>query len=197
MKQASDLLKYFPDAKEIRRIAGDVVYGDKDNFPGCGFMSMAESEILLATSIKHRGQWLEIGSHVGWSAAVIAYADNPVAAVDPEYAKSAKSTVRARALANLDRAGLLPLVDLIGKKSKPFYQSNKERFTGILIDGCHDHPEPLNDAIGAAKTLTPHGVIVLHDAKGQPIKDAIDYLAANGFTVTIHDTINGLAVCER
>lgn len=193
-----NLLKHFPDAIEIRRSDdGDIVYGDRELSPGCGFLSLRESEIMFAEAGRVGGTWVEIGSHVGWSAAVIASAGCEIMTVDPEHVSG--SPIFNRLTGNLNRAHVNFRCGFIGTSAEFFAYPNTKcgEYAGFLIDGCHDAPVPLEDAQGAAKFLAPHGSIVLHDYRGQPVKDAVEWLRGNGFSVETHDTINGLAVCWR
>ncbi len=192
----ADLLKYFPDAVELRRDGDDIVYGDRELYTNCGFMSLEESEILSGL-VKPGSAWLEIGSHVGWSTVVLSSAGAEVMAVDPEFGPTAKSGVLSRAKANIKRSNPKRVMTLKGMASIQYFAGCRQKFDGILIDGCHDAPVPLDDAKGADRCLKPGGVIVLHDYKGQPVKDAGEWLASQGFTVESHDTINGLAVCRK
>jgi hypothetical protein len=194
----SALLQHFPDAVQLRRVGDDVCYADREIAPHCGFLSLRESAILLGVVRKHPGTWLEIGSHVGWSAAVIAAGGSPVIMVDPEFSEQAKSGVRSRAMDNLCHGGAIYWTTQFGQTSAEFFDSPRCHgdFAGVLIDGDHDSPQPMNDAKNAAKYLNPGGVIVLHDALGQPVKDGVEYLRWLGFRVEMHATMNGLAVCE-
>lgn len=191
------LLQHFPDVQVIRQTDKDEVYGDAFILPHCGFMSMRESEILFDLAVFGEENWLEIGSHLGWSAAVLANAGCRVVMVDPEFAPQANQIVYEAAMENIRRAGAWGDVKFCGMTSEEFFNLNHQTFDGILIDGNHDAPCPLNDAVAAAKVLNPGGVIVLHDTKGQPIMDAVEWLRANDFDVVIHDTINGLGVARQ
>lgn len=197
----SRLREHFPDAVVLRERDGDVVLGDREISTHCGFISFREAEILRVTAEKYRGHWLEIGSHVGWSAAHIASVGNFVMAVDPEFARD--TPIRERAAANWERAGAMDHIAMVGLTAAEFFAAlgggsvPRPGFNGVFIDGNHDAPEPLNDAINAAAALVEHGAIVMHDCLGQPVKDAVNWLGRNGFAVTIHETMQGLAVCER
>jgi predicted O-methyltransferase YrrM len=195
IKSVEELLLFFPDAEILREQDGDRMYGDREINPGCGFLSLRESQILFDIVKSVGGLWCEIGSHVGWSAVVIMNAEARVLMVEPEYA--AGGMTRDRMIDNLERAGALRKSMCAGIKSEDFFSVNHEMFDGFLIDGDHDSPAPLNDAIGASKWLRPGGAIVLHDFNGQPIKEALKWLKENGFSAEIHDTMNGLAVCRR
>lgn len=190
-----DLLPFFPNAKELRRSGDDICYCDSQLYPHCGFLSLKESEILYQTAKEKPGVWCEIGSHVGWSAAVILSAGCSVVAVDMEF--DPQGPVYARFTENLDRAGYTTKVTAINKSSEDFFKLSPRRFDGYLIDGCHNSPVPLEDTKSAANRLVEKGVIVLHDTRGQPVKDAIEWLHKNGFNVTDHETINGIAVARR
>lgn len=196
MSQIEDILKHFPDAVVLREQDGDRVYADRELAPHCGFLSIRESEILADVVRSTGGAWCEIGSHVGWSAAVIVDAGaKALAMIDPAYA-DAKNGICKRMILNLVKAIDIPRTWPVGLTSAQFLKYNRDMFDGFLIDGDHDSPNPLNDAKGASEYLKPGGVIVLHDYNGRPIKDAVDWLCENGFTAEIHRTMNGLAVCR-
>ena len=88
---------------------------------------------------------------------------------------------------------------MIGMLADDFFaQLDCPPFNGVFIDGNHGAPYPLRDAMNAATNLTEHGAIVMHDTHGEPIREALQWLAANGFAVKEHsDTINGIAVATR
>jgi hypothetical protein len=70
-------------------------------------------------------------------------------------------------------------------------------FAGVMIDGNHDSPCPLNDARGAAHVICDNGLIVFHDVLGQPIRDGVTWLLKNGFRGRLYYTPRMMAVCWR
>jgi predicted O-methyltransferase YrrM len=162
-------------------------------------MSTREVAILSAVAASCRGVWCELGSHTGWSAAHVAAAGNVVVAVDPEF--TANRAMLERAQGNWYRCGLRGVMIPAGVRSREYFAgSDVPNFDGIVIDGDHTAPEPLLDAQQALAALYPAprpGVIVLHDYRGQPVKDAVEWLRAQGMRVQTYDTMNGLAVCWR
>lgn len=195
----SDLLKSFTHARVLREWDGDVCYCDPDHSPHCGSLSLRES-VILYNAVKFRqGIWCEIGSHVGWSAAVMSLAGSVVVMVDPEYREGNTSGVRERMLENVASAKPPCKMTGIGRTSDEFFAElpDGHRFEGFHIDGDHSSPIPLRDAENAASRLKPGGVIVMHDTRGDPVKDALNWLRADGFTVIDHPTMNGIAVCRK
>lgn len=70
-------------------------------------------------------------------------------------------------------------------------------FSGITIDGDHDAPQPLRDAMNAAAVIADTGVILLHDGTGRPVREAVEYLMANGFKARPYFTPHLVFVCWR
>jgi predicted O-methyltransferase YrrM len=190
-----DLLPFFPNAKELGRVDDDVCYCDFQLGSDHGFLSLKESEILYQVAKANPGFWCEIGSHVGWGAAVIMSAGCSLVAVDEEF--DPEGPVYARFTQNLERAGYDKKIVAINKSSEDFFKLGPRKFDGYLIDGCHNEPVPLEDAKSAAERLTDKGVIIMHDTREQSVKDALDWLRRNGFSVTDNETINGIAVARR
>lgn len=192
----------FPDAVTLRVVNGDEVLGDRELSPGCGFCSMRETAILMETVARHPGDWLEFGSHVGWSAAHIAAAGGKwccVTACDPEYKGEGASRYYHRAFENWTRAKVEHLIYPTGFTSAEYaaFPSDGNKFSGVFIDGDHDDPNPTADAAMAHVLLETGGVIVLHDAHSDVILRAVRWLEKQGYRCTVHrDCANGIAVCE-
>lgn len=195
----SELLACFPDARLLREgEGGDQMYCDPSIHELCGMMSTVESEILYREAIRVGGRWLEIGTFVGWSAAVLARAGCRVVCVDPEFGPEATMGAGVRAKENWERAGVMAKIEPVGTYSADYFSDPRafEMFDGVVIDGCHNEPVPEQDAVSASRRLKPGGVIVLHDFKGKPVQDAVDWLRGRGFATETFDTINGMAICR-
>jgi predicted O-methyltransferase YrrM len=174
----------------LRTNNNDIVLRDKDFDPSCGYMSFEEISIIQKTVLG--GKWLEIGSHTGWSGAHIAELCDEIYLVDPQYNLP---LFKQRTIDNLKNSGVYGKCVLFS--TDRYFSENKDVFDGIVIDGNHDSPYPLLDAIESDKILNHGGIIVLHDYNGQPIKDAVEYLHQQKYEISIHNTINGLAICRK
>lgn len=172
---------------------GHDVPSDPDFEPECTFFTHDEAAILFCIAKQIRGTWVDIGSRLGWTAAHLMAAGCSVMAVDPEY-KQPKFFKRFQQ----NIRGLSGFCMPYSQTSSEFiaYKSDS-KFDGFVIDGNHDAPEPLNDARGCLSLAKPDCVMVFHDLKGQPIRDAVEFLVSEGFSVKEYVTPNGVAVCWR
>ena len=175
--------------------ADDPVFAEWRNI--CGFWTLDEAAILYNCALQMQGRWLDIGSHTGWTTANIVEAGNRVIAVDPMYSNA---EFRDYASGNLMRYLYWICVELEARTANEFFaapENTYTQFNGVCIDGNHSSPCPLEDAQNSAKHLNDRGVILLHDYRGEPIKEAYRWLLANGFQGRTYTTPNGVAVCWR
>jgi hypothetical protein len=159
----------------------------------CGFWTLDEAAILYNCAKQIGPRWLDIGSHTGWTARYICSADNYCHAIDPMYTNA---EFKVRAMQNQEYfhdIGYMP------ETSNEFFARIPPTllYDGVVIDGNHDSPFPLHDAQNSAKHLKEHGIILLHDYRGEPIKEAYRWLLNNGFQGKTYRTPNGVAVCWR
>jgi predicted O-methyltransferase YrrM len=159
----------------------------------CGFFTHDEAAILynIARQVGG-GSWLDIGGLTGWTAAHLSKAGCSVTSVDPMYTNLDFLT---RTTDNLREAGCA--VGLVGCTSNLFFADDPDRFDGIGIDGDHESPRPLQDAINAAERTTPDGVIVLHDMIFPGPQEAWMYLNNKGWKTHGYKTPHRLTVCWR
>ena len=168
---------------------------DEDFDRGCGYMHHDEAAILYHIARAVGGDWVEIGTHTGWSAAHVALGANSVAGLDPSLRGAG---FWARANENLTAAGVRERVALWPMTSAEYFAEYAiSRVDGVVIDGNHTAPNPLEDARMALKVLKPRGAVVFHDCVGQPVFDAVQFLLAAGFKFRAYNTPQMLTVCWR
>jgi hypothetical protein len=68
---------------------------------------------------------------------------------------------------------------------------------GIVIDGCHDWPDPQKDAEIARPLMADTAAVLFHDFQGAPIRAAVTDMLDAGWSARVYDTPNGVAVCWR
>lgn len=175
---------------------GHSVLRDKEYERNCGFITHDEAAILYHCALRVRGKWIDIGSRFGWSTAHIALSGSTVFAVDQDY-KVPHLLERARTNLRNHLDTCLRIVP-VAKTSDEYFADlmDTDLFAGVMIDGNHDSPCPLNDAKNAVDVLCGEGVIVLHDFWGKPIQDAVNYLIDEGMKCRVYNTPNGMAVCS-
>lgn len=169
----------------------------------CGFMTHDEAAIVYHVGKAVGGRWVEIGTYCGWSAAHLHRGiceHGPgfsLTCVDPEFHPDAKLGVFDRCQRNLFDAGVVPT--FFGGTSVDYFRDKKGAFIdGAVIDGNHDYPWPETDAVQVGPALEPGaGVVIFHDAVGDPIQHGIRRLHAWGFNVACYGTPQILTVCWR
>jgi len=160
-----------------------------------GFWSREEARLLRDIAAQFRGHWIEIGSHTGWTAAQIVAAGATVTTIDPMFASPSFFQQFARNMNAEMCAG--QVIPWPGQSDWYFEHWVDHRFIGGLIDGDHDHPHPLRDAINCYRQLEQRGVIVLHDFRGPGPWAAGEYLAKQGMQYKIYGSVHMVAVFWR
>ena len=165
----------------------------------CGCMTHDECAIVfsIAKRVRDAESWLpflDIGSHTLFTTCFLAEAGNQVTAVDPMYRVE---EFENRAMMN--GAAYKGKIKLFAGTSNEFFKQydSKRKFAGVIIDGDHDSPCPLDDAKNAHSVLYDDGVIIFHDVSGKPVQDGIEWLISKGYNYRIYFTPHVVAVCWR
>ena len=66
-----------------------------------------------------------------------------------------------------------------------------------MIDGDHEAPAPLQDAIQSAIRVEPQGAILLHDANKAVVRQGYEHLTGIGWKLRYYETTHGIALCYR
>lgn len=163
-------------------------------FKRCGFFCMSEAAILYNIARSVGGDWLDIGGLTGWTAAHLVAAGCGVIALDPMYKVP---TFWKRAHENLTTAGFAGEVLLWGGTSNEFFTTESQTFNGIVIDGDHTAPHPLQDAINASQRVVPGGVILFHDLIYGGPQEGLRYLTEHGWKSKVYSTPHKVGVCWK
>lgn len=172
---------------------------DPDHDPNCGYWTQDEAAILFSVAKLHQGEWLDIGARFGWTAAHLNAAGCKPYPIDPHFAVEG---LRQRFNDNVGcQRNWLGSNGFAGTSEAYFeglFAAGKfESFDGAIVDGNHDAPEPMHDAIGCREFGKPDLVVMFHDFWGQPIQDGVSLLMDRGFKTRIYNTPNGVACCWR
>ena len=169
--------------------ADDPVFG---LYTTCGFWTENEVELLSEIAEQFRGSWLEIGAHTGWCTEDIAFLSE-VVAIEPMFSIF---EWYQRFFDNIHpdlRRNVMPWAG----RSDQYFAIHGGKFDGCLIDGDHEAPHPLNDAIACYERLNERGVIILHDFRGGSIWDAAKYLVDQGMNWRVYPSVNMVFVAWR
>lgn len=195
----------FPDRPDVLR--------DPEFSTQCGYATEVEAKLLYMLARMLPGfKWLEIGGHTGWTAAHLLAGGAEVRSMDIEYHRDAARGAEfcRRASENIRRVfpnGTNGYTQMGGNSAEMW--KHPEDFESIsdigaaFIDGNHEDDYPLNDAIGCADIIGANihaekinrGMIVFHDAVGEPILRGITELANRHWNVRVFDTRQMLTVC--
>ena len=167
--------------------------------PYVGFLSRDEAHILYNTALKFAGKpALEIGCWLGWSACHLALAGVELDVVDPmlgreDFLGSVTSSLTMAGV--IDRVNLIPgyspaaVVDLV--------QAQNRQWSLIFIDGNHEVPGPLEDAIACAQFAAPDAMILFHDLAAPAVAQGLDYLKSQGWQTMVYQTMQIMGVAWR
>lgn len=167
--------------------------------PVVGFLSRDEAHILYNLALPFKGKRaLEIGCWMGWSACHLALAGVQLDLVDPllerpEFFESVSSSLWA--------AGVLDTVRLIPGFSPQAVEevaaSEHRKWSLIFIDGNHEAPGPLNDAIACEPFAEEDALIVFHDLASPDVAQGLDYYKQQGWNTLIYQTMQIMGVAWR
>jgi predicted O-linked N-acetylglucosamine transferase (SPINDLY family)/glycosyltransferase involved in cell wall biosynthesis/predicted O-methyltransferase YrrM len=167
--------------------------------PIVGFLSRDEAHILYNTARKFVGQRvLEIGCWLGWSACHLALAGTEVDVVDPllerpEFDESVTSSLKAAGIR--DRVHLHP--GFSPAKVEEIAAQSQRKWPLIFIDGNHDAPGPLEDAIACEKLATEDAIILFHDLASPEVAQGLDYFKEQGWNTMVYQTMQIMGVAWR
>ena len=182
----------------LRREVSHNWYVDKRQ-PTVGFLSRDEAHILYNTALKFKGKKaLEIGCWLGWSACHLALAGVELDVVDPlldkpEFYENVSNSLEA--------SGVLGSVNLIAgfspQKVEELAVQLQGRWSLIFIDGNHDAPAPLKDAIVCEQLAESDALILFHDLASPNVAQGLDYLKQRGWNTMIYQTMQIMGVAWR
>lgn len=164
-----------------------------------GFLSRDEANIVYNTAQKFRGKRaLEIGCWYGWSACHIALAGVELDVIDPLLAKE---DIYESVTNSLQCAGVMDLVNLVigysPQKVEELAQQLQRKWSFFFIDGSHDAPSPLNDAIICEQLAETDALILFHDLNSPEVAEGLDYLKQKGWNTMIYQTMQIMGVAWR
>lgn len=167
--------------------------------PTVGFVSRDEAHILYNTALKFKNKKaLEIGCWLGWSACHLALAGVELDVVDPlltraEFHESVRTSLRA--------AGVLDSVNLVAgfspQKVEELAAQLQRKWSLIFIDGDHEEPGPLHDAIAGEQLAEADAMILFHDLASPAVAQGLDYLKQRGWNTLVYQTMQIMGVAWR
>ncbi len=173
-------------------------YVDKRQ-PIIGFLSRDEAHILYNTALKFKGKKaLEIGCWLGWSACHMALAGVELDVIDPLLTQKDFYT---NVSDSLKAAEVFEKVNLVGGYSptavEELASQLQRKWSLIFIDGNHDAPGPLDDAIICEQLAEDNALILFHDLSAPDVAQGLDYFKEKGWNTMVYQTMQIMGVAWR
>jgi cephalosporin hydroxylase len=167
--------------------------------PTVGFLSRDEAHLLYNLALAFQGKpALEIGCWMGWSACHLALAGVQLDVVDPLLGDPG---VYQTVSDSLTSAGVRDHVNLVPGYSPQAVQAlaaqRQQPWSLIFIDGNHERPGPLEDAMVCAQLAAPDAAIVFHDLASPDVAEGLDYLRQQGWNTMVYQTMQIMGVAWR
>ncbi len=182
----------------LRRTGQHNWYRDQ-RLPNIGFANRDEAHILYNAAINFRGKSaLEIGCFLGWSACHLALGGVSLDVIDPTlgdpgYLESVQ--------ASLSHAGVRGSVQLcVGTSPEGVERLASEqgkRWSLVFIDGNHDFPGPVKDAVVCERYCEPDSMILFHDLLSPHVAEGLQYYRYRGWKTRIFHTSQIMGVAWR
>jgi len=167
--------------------------------PTVGFLSRDEAHLLYNLALAFQGKpALEIGCWMGWSACHLALAGVQLDVVDPLLNDPG---VHQTVSDSLTSAGVRDRVNLVPGYSPQAVQAlaaqRQQPWSLIFIDGNHERPGPLEDAMVCAQLAAPDAAIVFHDLASPDVAEGLEYLRQQGWNTMVYQTMQIMGVAWR
>ncbi len=181
----------------LRRSSRHIWYCDQ-RIAGCGFLNRDEAHILYNTALKFPGaSALEVGCFMGWSACHLAVGGVKLDIIDPFLGNPA---IRQSVSDSLASAAVLSEVTLHAASSPAAVHAlgrQGKRWSLIFIDGDHEFPAPVRDAVACEPYATSDAAILFHDVNAPAVAEAVYFLRDRGWNTRLYHTAQIMAVCWR
>jgi predicted O-methyltransferase YrrM len=164
-----------------------------------GFLSRDEAHILYNTALNHSGyRALEIGCWLGWSACHLALGGVELDVIDPALGDPiwfGNVMISLRAAGVYDRVRLIPGAS--PEMTLRLAGLERQSWGLIFIDGDHDRPGPLRDAMAAHLVATPDAIVLFHDLASPEVAEGLEFLRQEGWNTMIYQTMQIMGVAWR
>lgn len=167
--------------------------------PDVGFVSRDEAHVLYNSALLCLNvPALEIGCWMGWSACHLALAGLTLDVIDPLLSHpDIDRSVRTSFIS----AGVLQRVRLISGDSPAammrLHEATSRRWGFIFVDGDHNRPGPLNDAIAVHQVAADDAMVLFHDLNSPEVAEGLDYLRDHEWNTMIYQTAQIMGVAWR
>jgi glycosyltransferase involved in cell wall biosynthesis len=167
--------------------------------PAIGFLSRDEAHLLYNNALQFRGRRvLEIGCFLGWSSCHLALAGVELDVIDPLLARP---HFLESVTGSLEAAGVRRSVHLHAGSSPELVQELatrlERRWALVFIDGDHEAPHPLRDAMACAPFVEADAMFLFHDLAAPDVAEGLHCFRGQGWQTVIYHTMQVMGVAWR
>jgi predicted O-methyltransferase YrrM len=181
----------------LRRDTPHIWYHDR-RIPEIDLLNRDEAHILYNTALRFVGvNALDIGCSMGWSACHMAAAGVTLDVVDPLLGVD---WIHRTVTESLTGLGVLRRVRLCAGPSPDTVDAlgnAGQRWSLMFIDGDHQFPAPVRDAVACERWATADAAILLRHVNLPAIAEALYFLRDRGWKSRIYKTAQIMAVAWR
>jgi glycosyltransferase involved in cell wall biosynthesis/predicted O-methyltransferase YrrM len=168
-------------------------------YPTVGFLSRDEAHILHNLALQFKGKRaLEIGCWLGWSACHLALAGVELDIVDPVLTQPffLQSVCKSLEDANISQhVHLLPASSPEGVRN--LAEQSSKGWSLVFIDGDHEAPAPLIDAIVCEGFAEEDALVVFHDLASPDVAEGLHYFRQMGWHTLVYQTTQIMGIAWR
>jgi predicted O-methyltransferase YrrM len=166
--------------------------------PGTGFLNRDEALILYNIALSFRGRRaLEIGCHMGWSAAHMVAAGVDLDIVDPVLGQPERLRKVLAAINKVNPGGEVTCFAGFSPAAVREAAAARAPWSLIFIDGDHAPGAPLADVMECEHHAAADAAIVLHDLAAPAVAEALAYIGRRGWHTAIYHTAQIMGVAWR
>ena len=170
--------------------------------PWMGFLNRDEAHLVYNNALQFRGRKaLEIGCWMGWSAAHLAIAGVELDIIDPALQDPGVRESVVHALSEVSRQfnlqARITLRPFTSPQKVEELGSQGARWSLSFIDGDHEEPGPLDDAIVCERYAEGDAMILFHDLAAPAVGAGLDYFRDRGWNTLVYQTMQIMGVAWR
>lgn len=166
--------------------------------PDIGFVNRDEAHILYNTALSFRGRRaLEIGCHMGWSAAHLLAAGVDLDIIDPALRQPERLHKVQSSIRQVNPGGRVSYFPEFSPVATRQAAALHAPWSLIFIDGDHSPGAPLADAMECEQHAADDAAILLHDLASPAVAEALTFLNRRGWNTAIYHTAQIMGIAWR
>lgn len=164
-----------------------------------GVLSVEEASLLFNNARVFRGRrGLEIGCHLGWSAAHLLAAGLDLDIVDPALGRADQEAAVRSSLDRVRTEGSYQLWAAYSPGALPkVRRARPEPWSFVFVDGEHEGESPRLDAEAVAGRCAEDACVMFHDMKSPFVAQGLQAMKEHGWNVGLYNTMQIMGIAWR